>query len=134
MVKHSQTICRLTADELFECVWPFCGVGTYRANAKTFSSSISVWWKFYYGREGYHKTFRGATKMCDVFFIFLTTAWLLVLRWKMNIREPWMMQWFMWKTSWICWITNSYSHKFFTQEIEDVFQNKWSSHRGYSVK
>ena len=29
MVKHTQTICRLsaTADELFECVWPFCKVG-----------------------------------------------------------------------------------------------------------
>ena len=27
MVKHTQTICRLLADELFECVWPFCGVG-----------------------------------------------------------------------------------------------------------
>ena len=27
MVKHTQTIRRQFADELFECVWPFCGVG-----------------------------------------------------------------------------------------------------------
>ena len=27
MVKHTQTIDRQFADELFECVWPFCGVG-----------------------------------------------------------------------------------------------------------
>ena len=26
-VKHTQTICRLTADETFGCVWQFCGVG-----------------------------------------------------------------------------------------------------------
>ena len=28
MVKHTQTIRRQYADELFECVWPFCGVDT----------------------------------------------------------------------------------------------------------
>ena len=27
MVKHPQIIRRRLADELFECVWPFCGVG-----------------------------------------------------------------------------------------------------------
>ena len=27
MVKHIQSIRRLSADELFECVWPCCGVG-----------------------------------------------------------------------------------------------------------
>ena len=27
MVKHIQTIRYLTADELIEYVWPFCGVG-----------------------------------------------------------------------------------------------------------
>ena len=26
MVKHTQTIGRQIADELFECVWPFCGL------------------------------------------------------------------------------------------------------------
>ena len=26
MAKHTQTICRQIADELFECVWPFCEI------------------------------------------------------------------------------------------------------------
>ena len=30
MVKHTQTIGRRIADELFECVWRFCGIGAYR--------------------------------------------------------------------------------------------------------
>ena len=30
MAKHTQTICRQFADELFECVWPFCGIGAWR--------------------------------------------------------------------------------------------------------
>ena len=30
MVKNSQTSRRQIADGLFECVWPFCGVGTLR--------------------------------------------------------------------------------------------------------
>ena len=32
MVKHTQAIRREIVDELFECVWPFCGVGAYRVN------------------------------------------------------------------------------------------------------
>ena len=27
MVKHTQAIRREFPDELFECVWPFCGIG-----------------------------------------------------------------------------------------------------------
>ena len=30
MVKHTQTIRRQFADELFECVWPFCDIGAWR--------------------------------------------------------------------------------------------------------
>ena len=30
MVKHTQTIPHQTANELSECVWSFCGIGTYR--------------------------------------------------------------------------------------------------------
>ena len=26
-LKHTQTMRRQIADELFECVWPFCGIG-----------------------------------------------------------------------------------------------------------
>ena len=28
MAKHTQTIRRQIADELLECVWPFCEIGT----------------------------------------------------------------------------------------------------------
>ena len=31
MVKHTQTIRREIADELFECVWPFYGIGAWYA-------------------------------------------------------------------------------------------------------
>ena len=30
MAKHTQTIRRQIADELFECVWPFCGIGAVK--------------------------------------------------------------------------------------------------------
>ena len=30
MVKHTEKIRRQPIDELFECVWPFCGVGAKR--------------------------------------------------------------------------------------------------------
>ena len=30
MVKHTQTIRRQIANELFECVWLFCGVGALK--------------------------------------------------------------------------------------------------------
>ena len=33
MVKHTQTFCWQIAGELFECVWPFCGIGAYRVNS-----------------------------------------------------------------------------------------------------
>ena len=32
MIKHTQTIRRQIADELFENFWPVCGVGAYRVN------------------------------------------------------------------------------------------------------
>ena len=32
MVKHTQTIRRQIADELFECIWPFCGIGAWMDN------------------------------------------------------------------------------------------------------
>ena len=33
MVKHTQTIRRLFADKLFECVWPFCEIGALKVNS-----------------------------------------------------------------------------------------------------
>ena len=32
MVKHTQTIRQQFGEELFECVWPFCGVGAKGLN------------------------------------------------------------------------------------------------------
>ena len=32
MVKHTQAIRRQIPDELFECVWPLCGVGALIVN------------------------------------------------------------------------------------------------------
>ena len=32
MVKHTQTIRRQIADELFECIWPFYGIDVLRVN------------------------------------------------------------------------------------------------------
>ena len=34
MVEHTQTICRQFADELFQCIWPFCGIGAQKINDK----------------------------------------------------------------------------------------------------
>ena len=34
MVKHTQTIRRQFADELFEYVWPFCEIGAKRVKRK----------------------------------------------------------------------------------------------------
>ena len=38
MVKHTQTFRRQFAEGLFECVWPFCDIGTERV--KSFSSCL----------------------------------------------------------------------------------------------
>ena len=32
MAKHTQTIRRQIAYELFDCVWPFCEIGAWRVN------------------------------------------------------------------------------------------------------
>ena len=42
MVKHSQTIRRDFADELFECVWPFCEVGVKRVKYQDQKFCIKV--------------------------------------------------------------------------------------------
>ena len=41
MVKHTQTIRRQFADELFESFWPFCKTGTLKVN-KNVSTYIVV--------------------------------------------------------------------------------------------
>ena len=40
MIKHTQTIRRQIADELFECVWPFCGIGSSRVKSQMEASLL----------------------------------------------------------------------------------------------
>ena len=42
MVKDAQTIRRQFADELFQCVWPLCGVCAKRVNIRSDSLNISI--------------------------------------------------------------------------------------------
>ena len=42
MVEDTQTILQLTADELFENAWPFCGVDTESVNKSTYLTLLSV--------------------------------------------------------------------------------------------
>ena len=39
MVEHTQTIRRQIADELSECVWPFCEIGAKKINPVTQNAS-----------------------------------------------------------------------------------------------
>ena len=41
MAKHTQTIRRQIANELLECVWPFCGIAVQRVNH--FETVIAYW-------------------------------------------------------------------------------------------
>ena len=36
MAKHTQAIRRQFTDELFECIWPFYGIGALRVNLHAF--------------------------------------------------------------------------------------------------
>ena len=42
MVKHTQTICWQIGKELFECVWPLCGVGAKRVKVIISASVIFI--------------------------------------------------------------------------------------------
>ena len=44
MVKQTQTICRQIADELFECVWPFCEIGAKMVEGSKFEQT-EIWMK-----------------------------------------------------------------------------------------
>ena len=48
MVKHTQTIRRQFADDLFKCVWPFCEVGAQRVNFFFCTENSYFWLIFYY--------------------------------------------------------------------------------------
>ena len=40
MVKHTQTIRRQFAEELFKCVWPFCWIGAQRVRSSLISKAF----------------------------------------------------------------------------------------------
>ena len=42
MVKHTQTIRRQIANELFECVWSFCGIGAYRVKIDKVAKKMKI--------------------------------------------------------------------------------------------
>ena len=42
MVKHTQAICQQFADELFECVWPFCGVNAWRGKMRKYFGCYDI--------------------------------------------------------------------------------------------
>ena len=41
MAKHTQTIRQQIAEELFECVWPFCEIGAERFNSGSVTLSFT---------------------------------------------------------------------------------------------
>ena len=41
MAKHTQTIRQQIAEELFECVWPFCEIGAERVNSGSVTLSFT---------------------------------------------------------------------------------------------
>ena len=48
MVKHTQTIRRQIADELFKCVCPFCEIGAQKVNYKEISDVALIPQPFYH--------------------------------------------------------------------------------------
>ena len=46
MAKHTQTIRRQNADELFECVWPFCEIGAQRVKKTKFAILKFTYFQF----------------------------------------------------------------------------------------
>ena len=45
MAKHTQIIRRQFADELFEYVWPFCGVGAQKVKSRTICGYLDIVWR-----------------------------------------------------------------------------------------
>ena len=46
MAKHTQTIRRQIADELFECFWPFFEIGAQRVKKTNFSILKFIYFQF----------------------------------------------------------------------------------------
>ena len=68
MVKHTQTIRQQIADELFECVWPFCGVCAERVKGNPYNF-----------RNGWNMSFWGPKSTLLNFSLNLFSRFLLKL-------------------------------------------------------
>ena len=56
MVKHTQVIRWKIANELFDCVWPFCGIGAERDKHDSLAVIQWNYWKFWnYKYFTFHK-------------------------------------------------------------------------------
>ena len=42
MVQHTQTIHQQFGDELFECIWPFCGIGAQRVKYEKLKEALII--------------------------------------------------------------------------------------------
>ena len=104
MVKHTQTIPWLAADELFECVWPFCGVGTQRVHHR-------------------HQAIGKPSELmfCNLCFSQLSYFWL----WWIWIREWLNMRWIITEAVvWRCSIKKMFL-KFHQKKILHLCQSLW---------
>ena len=55
MVKHPKTIRWQIADELFECVWPFCGIGALRVKPSSAFTKTPFVSSFDYPQTSFEK-------------------------------------------------------------------------------
>ena len=101
MVKHTQTIPRQIDDELFECVWPFCG-----------DDLLNVfWWNVWSFFNGYLKELM---PNFNIFIFSLLHFFCLrsgYMTWTTFYFVHWTFYFVYWKfhcsSDWIDWITSS---------------------------
>ena len=83
MVKHSQTICRLTADELFECVYHFVGLALTGPMLKLSQVLFRCHENFIMVAKGFIKLFEVPQK-CAMFFSFFDNSMIVAAEMKIE--------------------------------------------------
>ena len=66
MVKHTQTTCREIANKLFDCVWPFCGVGKPEFSNKVLDNDFEKFINIIGKRKSRNKYFSQGKRYCFV--------------------------------------------------------------------
>ena len=74
MVKHTQTIRWQIAYELFECYWPFCGIGAILGLQ---SATLNLKWSF---SASYNYISRSAICKADLDCILFDEKWTVILK------------------------------------------------------